>query len=128
MKDFLVYHNPDVMGIDVTKMSPLSIVTNKPVTADVKGNRVWLLTASGRPRTFLLRSCFIVDQVDQNVDGFQTKLSGATGQVFDPMIELNDEKWFGDFKKSQGNFAFGLQRIQDERFILGLEQLAAAPQ
>ena len=125
MKDFLVYHNPDVMGVDVTNMSPLAIVTNKPVTDDVIGNRVWLLTASGRPRTFLLRSYFFVDQVDNNVDGFLTKLSGASGKVFDPMIELNNEQWFRDLKKSQGNFAFGLQRIQEERFILGLEQLSA---
>ena len=124
MKDFLVYHNPDAMGVDVTKVNPLAIVTNKPVTDDVLGNRVWLLTASGKPRTFLLRSYFIVDQVETNVDGFQTKLSGATGRAFDPMIGLNHEKWFGDLKKSQGNFAFGLQRIQDERFIRGLEQLA----
>ena len=40
------------------------------------------------------------------------------------MIELNDQDWFEEFKKSQGNFAFGLQRISDERFIRGLEELS----
>lgn len=126
MKDFLVYHNPDSMGVDVRKVDPFAIVTNKPVTDDIIGSRVWLLTASGRPRIFLLRSFFIVDQVDANVARFQTKLSAASGKVFDPMIELNNEQWFRDLKKSQGNFAFGLQRIQEKRFVLGLEQLAAS--
>jgi hypothetical protein len=126
MKDFLVYHNPDAMGVDVRKVNAFAIVTNKPVTDNVIGSRVWLLTASGKPRTFLLRSYFIVDQVDSNVDGFQTRLSGTTGKVFEPMIELNHEHWFDALKKSQGNFAFGLQRIQNERFIGGLEKLANA--
>ena len=40
MKDFLVYHNPDSMGVDVRKVDPFAIVTNKPVTDDIIGSRV----------------------------------------------------------------------------------------
>jgi hypothetical protein len=122
MKDFAVYHNPDVMGLSVEKIDGLSIVTDKKVS-DMQGHRVWLMTGEGRPRTFLLRSYFIVDRFEIG-DGYQTKLSGKDGRVFDPMLELNKEEWFDDFKRSQGNFAFGLQRIKDEEFIRGLEALA----
>jgi hypothetical protein len=42
MKDFIVYHNPDVIGKDVRAVNPLEIFTNKPAPADVVGSRVWL--------------------------------------------------------------------------------------
>ena len=123
MKDFVVYHNPDRMGCDVTQMSPLSAVTNKPTPADVEGSRVWLLTGQGKPRTFLLRSWFIVDRVEKDVDGFRTKVSGKIGTALIPMINLNDEAWFESFKRKQGRFAFGLQRITVQPFIRGLEEV-----
>ena len=125
MKDFVVYHNPDSMGKDVRSVGALSIVTNKPVD-EVKGDRVGLLTGEGVPRSYFLRSWFIIDDVQTNVEGFKTKLSGEKGKVFEPMVELNREEWFKDFKRSQGNFSLGLQRIKDERFIRGLESLAEA--
>lgn len=123
MKDFVVYHNPDSMGVDVRSMDALSIVTDKKIR-DVQDSRVWLLTGKGSPRVFLLRSYFIVDRIENNTEGFQTKLSAKKGRVFDPMVEMNQEGWFDDFKKSQGNFAFGLQRIKEDRFVRGLEGLA----
>lgn len=122
MKDYVVYHNPDSMGTSVENVDPFAIVTDKKVV-EVTGDRVWLMTGAGSPRTFLLRSYFIVDQMDFGRE-FATRLSGADGKVFNPMIELNSEDWFNDFKKSQGNFAFGLQRIKDQRFVHGLESLA----
>jgi hypothetical protein len=42
MKDYIVYHNPDVMGVEVTNADGRSIVTNKNV-GDVRGSRIWLL-------------------------------------------------------------------------------------
>lgn len=123
MKDFIVYHNPDSMGVDVKDVDALSIVSDKKV-GDLYGSRVWLLTGQGSPRTFLLRSYFIVDHIERGAAaGFETKLSGKSGKIFDPMIELNAEEWFEGLKRSQGNFAFGLQRIKEERFILGLKNL-----
>jgi hypothetical protein len=121
MKDYVVYHNPDSMGTSVENVDPLAIVTNKKIN-DAYGDRVWLITGDGSPRMFLLRSYFVVDQMDVGGE-FVTRLSGIDGKVFDPMVELNGEEWFQDFKKSQGNFAFGLQRIKEERFVRGLEAL-----
>jgi hypothetical protein len=40
------------------------------------------------------------------------------------MIALNNEKRLEYFKRSQDNFAFGLQRIKNEQFIRGLEDVA----
>ena len=126
MKDYLVYHNPDQRGVDVTEVEPFAIVTDKPAPRGVIGSRVWLLTGRGRPRTFLLRSYFIVDQVETGGVRFQTRLSGEKGKVFQPMLELNHEEWFDALKRNQRNFASGLQSIKDERFVRGLEELAGA--
>jgi hypothetical protein len=123
MRDFLVYHNPDSMRTSVMNVPALAIVTDK-TAGNATGDRVWLMTGEGAPRTFFLRSYFIVDQMDSG-NGFKTRLSGAVGKAFDPMIELNGEEWFRDFKKRLGNFAWGLQRIKDVRFIRGLEVVAA---
>lgn len=85
-----------------------------------------MLTGRGAPRIFLLRSYFIVDYIQSGTgDGFETKLSGKSGKKLEPMVELNNEEWFEDFRRSQGNFSFGLQRIKQERFIRGLEMVAS---
>jgi len=123
MKDYIVYHNPDVMGVEVTNADGRSVVTNKKV-GDVRGSRIWLLTGQGSPRSFSLRSYFIVEEIESGIgDGFETRLSGVTGEVFDPMLPLNDEVWFDDFKQSQGNFGFGFQTVSEARFIQGFEAL-----
>lgn len=124
MKNFVMYHNPDAMGSDVESMPGLSIVTDKE-PKDIYESRVWLLTGRGSPRKYFLRSWFMVDQIEPEPTGkFKSKLSGKSGKVFDPMIELNQEPWFLDFLRSQGSFAFGFQAIKDERFVRGLENTA----
>jgi hypothetical protein len=83
-----------------------------------------VLTGTGTPRTFFLRSYFVIDDIEPGIeDGVQTRLSGS-GQGFDPMLILNDEDWFDDFKTTQGNFALGFQHIADQRFIDGLLAVA----
>lgn len=125
MKEYVVYHNPDEMGYELKPNTSdhHSIVTNKKVSDNVIGCRVWLLTGEGSPRTFMLHSYFIVDEEPTASEEFQTELSGK-GRGFDPMRTLNDEEWFPDFKRTQGNFAFGFQRITEPRFIEGLEAIA----
>lgn len=126
MKDYVVYHNPDVMRTPVTKIDPPFLaVTNKKV-ADERGSRVWVLTGEGKPRTFFVRSYFFVDEIGSGAAyGFETKLSGTTGKVFAPMIRLDDLEWFDDFKLTQGNFSLGFNAITETRFIKGLEAIAA---
>ena len=125
MKDFVVYHNPDVFPVGIMDVDPLAAFTNKPVS-DIRGSRVWVLAGSGAPRTYFIRSYFLVEEIGSGAElGFKTKLSGSTGKAFDPMIELSDDEWFVDFKRTLGNFAFGLQSVTDARFIEGLENAVA---
>src|SRR5207253_10871667 len=109
MKDFVIYHNPDAMGRSARELTQLSIVTDKPVS-NIQGDRIWLLTGEGQPRTFFLVAWFIAEEIRSGAEsGFGTCVSGKDGTIFRPMKELNSLDWFSDFKRSQGNFAFGLQ-------------------
>lgn len=124
MADFLVYHNPDKMGYPASDVTELSIVTNRSASG-AKGARVWLVTGEGQPRVFKLRGYFIVDQVGRSDHpDFKIEVSGSAGRLFKRMPDLNDLDWFADFKRSQGNFAFGFQPIKDPRFVKGLLAVA----
>jgi hypothetical protein len=101
-----------------------SIVTNKPATG-AKGARVWLITR-GKPKQFWLRGTFTVDSVGRSTHPkFKTEVSGKAGDLFKPMLRLDEEAWFDDFKNEQGNFAFGFQPINDPAVIKGLEAVVA---
>src|SRR5438270_7123404 len=118
-----MYHNPDVMRVPVTSVDPCTIVTNKGVREEIVGSRVWLITGEGKPRTFFLRSCFVVDKVvSGTTHGFKTKLLGKDCRPFDPMVNLSDQDWFEEFKRTQSNFRFGLQVISDQNFVLRFEK------
>jgi hypothetical protein len=124
MRHFLVYHNPDAMGYSLNEDSDqepvFSIVTNKPVRT-LLGDRIWLITSEGRPRKYYLYETFLVDAIDRDEESPYTNIAkGAEGQHFHPMIRLDDQPWFDAFRKSQGNFAFGLQAIKDPLHIHAL--------
>jgi Domain of unknown function (DUF3883) len=126
MRHFLVYHNPDAMGYSLNEDSAqepvFSIVTNKPVRT-LLGDRIWLITGEGRPRKYYLYETFIVDAIDRDKEKespYTNKASGTEGQHFQPMIRLDDQPWFDALRRSQGNFAFGLQAIKDLLLINAL--------
>jgi hypothetical protein len=52
--DFLVYHNPESIGYSAREVEVLEIVTDKQVSREVIGGRVWLLTGEGKPTHVLL--------------------------------------------------------------------------
>jgi Domain of unknown function (DUF3883) len=124
MRHFLVYHNPDAMGYSLSEDSDeepvFSIVTNKSVRT-LLGNRIWLITGEGRPRKYYLYETFIVDAIDWDEEIPYTNIAkGTEGQHFRPMIRLDDQPWFDVFRRSQGNFAFGLQAIKNPLLINAL--------
>ena len=123
MQDYVVYHNPDKMHTTVIEIDAFLALTNKKV-ADERGSRVGVVTGEGKPRTFFLRSYFFVNEIGPGARGFKTKLSGA-GEVFEPMIRLNDLEWFDDLKLTQGKFSLGFNAITETRLIKGLEAAAA---
>lgn len=122
MKDFVVYHNPDRMKYPASEVNVLGIVTNKSA-AGAKGGRVWLITR-GKPKQFWLRGIFTVETVGpSDHPKYKTEVSGTAGALFDPMLRLDTEPWFDDFKYQQGNFAFGFQPISDPEVVSGLQKL-----
>jgi hypothetical protein len=125
-QDVIVYHNPDKMPYPATEVTEPGILTNKRVSRNAVGDRIWLLTGEGNPRRFFLRAVFTATDVESGEEhGFRTHIFGKKGKFFQPMIELTDEDWFQDLKRSQGNFAFGYQPITDLRFVRGLESVVA---
>lgn len=122
MSEVIVYHNPDSMGYPASEVTGPEVLTDKRLSDDAVGDRIWLLTGEGQPRRFFLRGVFKADCVESGEDeGFRTRVRGSNAKFFDPMIELTNREWFRDLKRSQGNFAFGYQTVSDPRFVRGLE-------
>lgn len=122
MTDYVVYHNPDVRGFSASECQGFSVLTDKTPVGDIGGNRIWLITGEGKPRRYYLAATFIVERVTSGQsEGFATCISADAGQRFQPMISLDVEDWFPDFRRSQGNFSLGFQPIREERFVRGLE-------
>jgi hypothetical protein len=123
MSDYVVYHNPDRMGYPASEVDVLAIVTNKPATG-AKGARVWLITR-GKPKQYWLRGIFTVDSVERSSHPkYRTQVAGRAGTLFDPMLRLDEEPWFDEFKNEQGNFAFGFQPINNPAAVKGLQAVA----
>jgi hypothetical protein len=124
VKHFVVYHNPEKMGYGAEEVSELCIVTNKPV-ANLIGNRVWLIQGEGKPRKYVLRGTFVVASTGPDADdGFRHLVRGRAGTLFRPAIPIGSFRWFESFKRSQGNFAFGLQRISDNAIVTELMRIS----
>ncbi|MCA1717636.1 MAG: hypothetical protein LC781_12710 [Actinobacteria bacterium] len=127
MTDFVVYHNPDVMGYRAESVDRLAIVTDKSANG-VDGHQIWVLTGEGRPRTYYLCGWFVADRVTPDPSlRFATMVTGSSGKMLPKRSWpiLNDQEWFPSLRCSQDNFAFGLQPISDSDVIRGLKQLAA---
>jgi hypothetical protein len=115
------------MGFPASEVTKPVVVTNKRVSEKAIGSRIWLLTGQGQPQRFFLRGVFTICRVESGEDaGFRSRVWGTGERFFAPMIELTHEEWFADFKRSQGNFAFGFQVISEDRFIRGLESVVLA--
>jgi hypothetical protein len=101
MRDIVVYHNPDSMRFPATDVEEPEIVTNKPVSGTAIGGRIWLLTGEGEPRHFFLRGVFTITEIGAGDErGFRRRVSGTDARFFTPMIELTNEEWLPDFKRS----------------------------
>jgi len=123
-KHFVVYHNPERMGYSADGLTEPCIVTNKAV-AGLIGNRIWLIQGKGKPRQYALRGTFVVDSTGPDTeDGFRYVVRGRKGEFFRPPICISVLPWFDRFRASQGNFAFGLQRISDPAVVKELKRVS----
>lgn len=117
MKHYVVYHNPDTFGGPPTPWSEPIVYTNKSVD-NLCGDRIWLITGSGRPRQYYLCGTFIVTDIGHNPNlKFSNIVKGIEGPYFDPPIEIGKLPWFDEFRSNMRNFAFGLQPISNDQHI-----------
>ncbi len=126
MKNLVGYHNADKMGYSFhDAREPMMFLTTKSVEHLV-GARIWSVAGEGKPRGYSLGGWFIVDDIGPSKeDPFVHYIRGTVGQIFKPMLRLNERPWFSRFRQSQGNFSLGLNVINEE-FVLHLEALATA--
>lgn len=123
MKNLVGYHNSEKMGYSFEEASdPMSFSTTKSVDR-MMGAKVWAIAGEGTPRQYALGGWFIVDEAGAYDDNPSVHyVRGSIGELFKPMIKLNDLNWFPNFRKSQSNFSLGLQPVSDE-FVVNLESL-----
>ena len=99
MKHFVVYHNPDSIGYPASEVSDLSIVTNKSITDEILGNKIWLITGEGQPRNYSIVAQFIANTVESGKsDGFTTRVKGHLGTIYKQMKSIDHCTWLPDFK------------------------------
>jgi hypothetical protein len=80
-----------------------------------------------KPRRYFLRGWFIASEIESGDDeGYRWRISGQEAHFVTPMVDITSKTWFLDLRRSQGNFAFGLQAIRDTRFVRGLNRASAA--
>ena len=125
MRHFVQYHNPDKYGVFTPSEGDFDIFTDKPVDGLV-GDRVWLVSKHGDPPDYVLCMTFVVDEV--GVGGPLKHLArGSHGRIFSPPVSIEYEPWFNRLRQLTGNFAFGLQAINDEEVVEGLLRSASKP-
>lgn len=96
----------------------MSIYTRKPIRALI-GERIWVVSGVGHPRTYSLVGSFLVWEVYEGADGTKE----AWGETVTPLarpVRIDGTAWFQGLRKATGNFAFGLQHINDAKVIDGL--------
>jgi len=134
MKHLVQYHNVAAQGPLTSASSSkgarladyFEIGTNKRLR-DLRGAIVWCVSGEGSPRSYHLEYVFVVDEVVVKGSGSELSVSvrGRKGLRFSPRQPLSTAKhtlpWFGAFRRSQGNFAFGLSSIREE-FVPELER------
>ena len=129
MKHLVQYHNVATQGplTLASRTGPArtddyyEVGTNKHFRK-LTGDVVWCVSGAGSPRSYHLEYVFVVDEVVVEGSGeeLNTSVRGRRGHSFRPRPRLTELPWFREFRRAQGNFAFGLSSIRDE-FVPKLE-------
>lgn len=126
MEHYVQYRNPALVGGTCQEGigGPFVIGTNKGLVCHLPGHKVWLICGQGRPRRYLLRHWFVVDEIGGEEEGapFRFYAQGKVGHWFQPPLPLDGLPWFYEFRRMQSNFSFGLNRITTP-FVAELERL-----
>ncbi len=127
MRHFVQYHNPDKMDKWNPALGFYIVTKKKPVCST--NDRVWLIGRRGKPGKYeyVLWMTFPVERMGPNDSGqfrdFPYSVTGSNGKMFDD-VAIDQEPWFKDLRTLHGNFAFGLQPINNTEVVKGLSRLA----
>ncbi|WP_160061325.1 hypothetical protein [Psychromonas sp. L1A2] len=123
MKHFIQYHKSWEEGNPLSNPQPYvftklnSMKESIVVDAWENGGRVWLIHRTD-PNSSDYYIAYTFEVADVDVSDKHLEMFGEEGsiKVFNPPIVLSKtkQKWFSDFLKKNGNFAFGFKSLQSE--------------
>ena len=133
VEHYLGYHTAGTMSYEFDDAQQFTLVTSNATEADDVSNSrdpskngfIWVIEGykQGSQKYYYLREVFRPTKKfeaaeDKHYAGAKKKfyytLSGE-GLDFERKFLLNDEPWFLEFKKRNGNFAFGLRVLADDQ-------------
>lgn len=124
MRHFVQFHNPDVWGEAVDLDNAFRVSTAKSIRR-LPGQRVWLVSRTGAPRTYFVASTFVVDSTETDYRRrFPNTVNGQNGQVLGPKARVDTAKWWPKLLAQTGSFLWGLTEIRDPSIVRGLESVA----
>jgi hypothetical protein len=126
VRHFVQYHNPDKVGRGVETTTSLYVYTNKYLPAlPIEGSVVWLVAGEGRPRRYFLAYWFVAETVEAaDHPAFLHRIAGRVGGFLRPKARLDLLPWFPEFRRAQGNFAFGLNPLTASEWVEAFAELA----
>lgn len=124
---FINYHNPRTMGTEFSELSGLDCVTNKRGKAlPSEGDLVYLIGRKTGDERFFLYGAFCVSTVRKADDpDFETLITGTHGFLYKRAKVLDEFPWFPQFKREQGNFGLGTNRVSKPERVAQLHALIA---
>lgn len=124
MKHYLIFHNPEKMGYPLDSVKEFTAFTNRELTNNIIGNKLWLITGEGNPKEYFLKMYFIIDDIKSGKEkNFKTKLIGNDGKILEKKIRIDNSPWFEEFRKQMAFFV-GFAEIKHQEYIDELEKLA----
>ena len=110
------------MGYPVSKVEQPQLLTRKPVTREILGDRIWVIEGAGRPRKIRSRLHVYRQRLPGESDPeFANMVTGRSGVFFRPSLPLDELPWFAEFLRYVGNFGLGFQVIAVPEYLHGLE-------
>jgi hypothetical protein len=126
MSAFLQYFNVEKMGrfpngADALLTTQMGVYSKLAAVQQAKGGTVYVISAFGKPKKYVLWEAFTIDEITKQDDQF---VVSGPGQVLLPPAELSGKE-FEKFKSACANF-IGFRKIDDQSYTETLKQLADA--
>ena len=127
MEHFIAYHSAQKMGYELESSNELRFYSRKlGVLKKSIGNTVWVIQGipDGNKTAFYLCGVYVADRVDiQDPSSDLYVISGHRVKQFTTPVLLNGLSWFPALLKSQNNFSFGFNRLNNEVVVQALTTL-----